>query len=359
MSTTTITRTTCKYPGCGQSAAPAAGTGRPPEYCAGRGHTRVSAWRERRRLTAEQSGTTISPAEDGTPLTTARMTGAELLRSLRAEADRITALGAGLRAQIGTLTDPTAAEAEVETVRAVAGQRAATAEARAAAAEQQAAAADRLRAEADAAAEEMSEHLTAAQTLAQAAELQRDEAVRQARAEADERVAVAIAERDAAIGQAAPTPGSGSAEPTRSGRKPSMRQPPPRPKPGRPSRRPPSPGLPPAPPRTKPSGSALTRRRCWTRYAPRRPVSVMSCAPTCVPAPNAPNSRLTPTATNSASSAPPAQKAALAAAQRQPRPRGVQPAARPPDTGHRCAQGQVSFGLATVHAADQPVGQLP
>jgi hypothetical protein len=33
------------------------------------------------------------------------MTGAELLRSLRAEADRITALGAGLRDQIGTLTD--------------------------------------------------------------------------------------------------------------------------------------------------------------------------------------------------------------------------------------------------------------
>ena len=37
MSTTTITRTTCKYPGCGQPAAPAAGTGRRPEYCTGRG----------------------------------------------------------------------------------------------------------------------------------------------------------------------------------------------------------------------------------------------------------------------------------------------------------------------------------
>ena len=143
MTTTTITRTACKYPGCGQLAAPAAGTGRPPEYCAGRGHTRVSAWRERRRLAAEQAGTTISAAEDGSPLTTARMTGAELLRSLRAEADRITALGAGLRDRIDTLTDPTAAEAEVEAVRAAAEQRAA-------------------------AAEEMSEHLTAAQALAQA-----------------------------------------------------------------------------------------------------------------------------------------------------------------------------------------------
>ncbi len=129
MSTTTITRTTCKYPGCGEPAAPASGTGRPPEYCAGRGHTRVSAWRERRRLAAEQAGTVISPAEDGSPLTTAKMTGAELLRSLRAEADRITALGAGLRDRIDTLTDPTAAEAEVEAVRAAAEQRAAAAEA--------------------------------------------------------------------------------------------------------------------------------------------------------------------------------------------------------------------------------------
>jgi len=45
------------------------------------------------------------------------MTGAELLRSLRAEADRITALAAGLRERIDTLTDPTAAEAEIEAVR--------------------------------------------------------------------------------------------------------------------------------------------------------------------------------------------------------------------------------------------------
>ena len=209
MSTTTTERTVCKYPGCGQPAARAGGTGRPPEYCAGRGHTRVSAWRERRRLAAEQAGTTISPAEDGSPLTTAKMTGAELLRSLRAEADRITALGAGLRERIDTLTDPTAAEAEVEAVRAAAEQRAATAEARAAAAEQRAATADRLRAEADAAAEEMNEHLTAAQVLAQAAgqrataaEHERDAAVGQARAEADQRVAAAEAQRDAAVAQA-------------------------------------------------------------------------------------------------------------------------------------------------------------
>jgi hypothetical protein len=49
MSATTIARQTCKYPGCWRPATPAAGTGRSPEYCAGGGHTRVSAWRERRR----------------------------------------------------------------------------------------------------------------------------------------------------------------------------------------------------------------------------------------------------------------------------------------------------------------------
>jgi vacuolar-type H+-ATPase subunit H len=50
------------------------------------------------------------------------MTGAELLRSLRAEADRIIALGAGPRDRIDTLADPIAAEAEV--VRAAAQARA-------------------------------------------------------------------------------------------------------------------------------------------------------------------------------------------------------------------------------------------
>jgi hypothetical protein len=57
--------------------------GRPPEYCAGRGHTRASAWKERRRLAAEKNGTTISAADDASPVTMAKVGGAELLRSLR------------------------------------------------------------------------------------------------------------------------------------------------------------------------------------------------------------------------------------------------------------------------------------
>jgi hypothetical protein len=97
----------------------------------------------------------------------AKMTGVELLRSLRAEADRFAALGTDLR-------DPTAAEAEVE--------------------------ADHFRAEADAA-EQMSGELTGAQTRASAAETDRDTAVAKVQANAEARIAAAGTERAAAIAQ--------------------------------------------------------------------------------------------------------------------------------------------------------------
>ena len=107
-------RNTRKHPGCGQPTAPASGPGRPPEYCEARGHNRVSAWRERRRLAAAQAGITASPADSGTPVTMGRVTGAELLRQLRAEADRVADIADRLREAVETVTDPTAAEAEVD-----------------------------------------------------------------------------------------------------------------------------------------------------------------------------------------------------------------------------------------------------
>jgi colicin import membrane protein len=163
-STDTVpTVTTCKFPGCDQPAAKASGPGRPPEYCEGRGHTKVTAWRERRRLAAAQAGTPAGVTDTDNPLTMARVTGAELLRSLRSEADRLAGITERLRDAVTTVTDPTAAEAELEAVRAAAEQRAVAAEARAAAAEQRAAEETQFRAEADAAAEEMSAQLTAAQ----------------------------------------------------------------------------------------------------------------------------------------------------------------------------------------------------
>src|SRR6266699_4955123 len=158
-------RTTCKHPGCTAPAATATGPGRPPEYCEGRGHTKVTAWRERRRLAAAAAGT-VTAADTDQPVTHARITGAELLRLLRAEADRVEGIAGQLRDAITTLTDPTAAEAEVEAARAAAEQRAAAAEARAAAVGQRAAEEAQWRAEADAAAEEMAAQLAAAEQRA-------------------------------------------------------------------------------------------------------------------------------------------------------------------------------------------------
>jgi colicin import membrane protein len=85
--TTPATRTTCKHPGCTEPAAPSAGPGRPPEYCEGRGHNRVSAWRERRRLAVAQAGTTPGPADTDNPVTMAKVTDAEQ-QVAAAEADR-------------------------------------------------------------------------------------------------------------------------------------------------------------------------------------------------------------------------------------------------------------------------------
>src|SRR6266516_234920 len=141
--------------------------------------------RERRRLHAEQQGTVATDAETEQPVTMARVTGAELLRSLRAEADRVAGIAERLREAIATVGDPTAAEVELEAMRTAAEQRASTAEARAASAEQRASQADRLRAQADEAAEEMSEHLAAAQARATQAQDAQAEAARQHAAEAD------------------------------------------------------------------------------------------------------------------------------------------------------------------------------
>jgi colicin import membrane protein len=207
--TPTTARNTCKHPGCDQPAALATGPGRPPEYCEGRGHTKVTAWRERRRQAAAQAGTTTSPADTDSPITMAKATGAELLRALRAEADRVAGIADRLRQAVETLTDPTAAEAEVEAIRAAAEQRAAEAEARGAAAGQRAAEADQWRADAEAAAEEMAAQVDAAQArAAQAqaaravAETDRDTAIEAARQDAATRIAAAEADRDNAIAQA-------------------------------------------------------------------------------------------------------------------------------------------------------------
>jgi len=90
--TSASARNTCKHPGCGEPAAwrPA---GSPAGVLRSRGHTKVTAWRERRRLPPSRLGP--RPARRaGSPVTMAGGR-AELLRALRAEADRVSGIATG------------------------------------------------------------------------------------------------------------------------------------------------------------------------------------------------------------------------------------------------------------------------
>ena len=61
-------------------------------------------------------------------VTMAKVTGAELLCLAHAEADRVADIADRIREAVETMTDPTAAEAEVEAVHAATEQRAAEAD---------------------------------------------------------------------------------------------------------------------------------------------------------------------------------------------------------------------------------------
>lgn len=193
-----VLATTYKYPGCPQPPDQAPGPGRPPGYCADPAHNKVSAWRERRRLAAAETGAVTTAADSGQPVTMARISGAELLRQMRDLGDRLAGIAGQLTSTAATLADPTAAEAEVESARTAAEQRAATAEARAAAAEMWAVTAKQGQDAADEAAQEMSAQLAAAEDRAR---------------EAAEQLAAATARTPPAWTRPAPTPGLKSQQP--------------------------------------------------------------------------------------------------------------------------------------------------
>jgi hypothetical protein len=60
-------------------------------------------------LAAAEAGTATSAAVTENPVTTAWVAGAELLRSLRGEADRVAGIADGLRKFVATVADPPAA----------------------------------------------------------------------------------------------------------------------------------------------------------------------------------------------------------------------------------------------------------
>lgn len=64
----------------------------------------------------------MTDADTEQPVTMARATGAELLRSLRTEADKVAGIAERLREAIATVGDPTAAEVELEAMRTVRGR---------------------------------------------------------------------------------------------------------------------------------------------------------------------------------------------------------------------------------------------
>src|SRR5260370_3646722 len=105
----TTARNQCKYPGCDQAAAPATGPGRPPEYCEGRGHTKVTAWRERPHPAAAQAGTTPRPPHTQNPRTMAPGTRSEPLRSPRPQPHPLAALADRRRDPAPTVAAPTPA----------------------------------------------------------------------------------------------------------------------------------------------------------------------------------------------------------------------------------------------------------
>ena len=220
----------CKYPGCTRAPEPANGRpGRPPEYCDDPDHDPMTAWRERKRLDAEAGGAAVPAlAQTGQPVTMTRATGAELVREMRALADRQDALSARLAEAAAIIGDPGAAEAEIEAVRAAAEQRATTAESARATAEQLAGAATRDREQADTAAAAMdtaraqaedrarqaAEQLATAQ-VAHAAELTRireDAQTAIARARQEAETAIARARQEATEATAAATRRAETAE---------------------------------------------------------------------------------------------------------------------------------------------------
>jgi hypothetical protein len=118
-----------------------------------------------------------------------------MLRALRAEADRVAGIAHRLRHAIETVTDRSAAEAEVEAVRTAAEQRTTAADAARAAAERRAAEAEAACAAAGADRDAAVEQARRDGAARVAAETERDAAIERARAKANEWISAAVGVR--------------------------------------------------------------------------------------------------------------------------------------------------------------------
>ncbi|MCK9869348.1 hypothetical protein MRI28_06715, partial [Nocardiopsis dassonvillei] len=131
---------TCNFPGCDRPVPRASSPGRPPQYCDLPEHTRWRAWKERQRQTQEAErqeelaraaqepsaadsaapsphAAGSSPSFSTEPVTSARLRADDLLTRFAVQSEQLTATLRSATEAFSTMTDPAAAEAQVEAAR--------------------------------------------------------------------------------------------------------------------------------------------------------------------------------------------------------------------------------------------------
>ena len=205
---------TCIFPGCTRSVPRGSSPGRPPQYCDLPEHTRWRAWKERQRQAqvadnAEEAARTdqdekaAAPAsgQGSEPVTLARLRADDLLTRFAVQAEQLnTTLEAATEA-FSTMSDPAAAEAQVEAARLTAARQVSEADSARLEAENR-------RREAEAARRTAEETTASAVAATQDAERIAEESLHRrdaAEAERDRQAdlaRVAVGERDAAVVEA-------------------------------------------------------------------------------------------------------------------------------------------------------------
>ncbi|GHD17405.1 hypothetical protein GCM10007147_06510 [Nocardiopsis kunsanensis] len=206
---------TCTFPGCARPVPRPSSPGRPPQYCDLPEHTRWRAWKERQRLaqeaeraSAEHTGEDADepdppthPGGQGEPVTAARLRADDLLTRFAVQSEQLEATLRGATEAFATMTDPGAAEAQVESARVEGARRVAEADAARLEAENRRREAETARRRAEKAAAAAVEATQEAERIAQEAVDRRDgaESERDRYAREHQR---AVAERDAAVAEA-------------------------------------------------------------------------------------------------------------------------------------------------------------
>ena len=165
-----VDQRTCRFPGCERPAVPSDGTGRPPEYCDDPLHTRAAAWRERQKLShgpLPVEARPVDAARQRASMITGQVTG--MIEHLGQQLEVLVA-------ELRTVGDPEAVEAQLEAVSSEAAEQVAGAKARATRAEQAQRRAEAEKAEADAAATEATTNLEQITALLEQARLDLAEA---------------------------------------------------------------------------------------------------------------------------------------------------------------------------------------